>query len=186
MQRDHTEYDGYMKANFEIKAWVSDAFTSNNKSLIGRVCNLLVEAIRSETYLPKLIVLALDDDLVSRFDSDKPGNAFIIGKALDWLMREFGRIISAYKEYLPVKAKRNNFPHFIWIKAPYHCYFENNSLREKYNNCLKALCMVHDNMSVLQLKKIWNAEDTCFFIEDPPRYTGTGLKNYWEAVHKSV
>ena len=53
----------------------------------------------------------------------KPGLPTVLGKVINWLMREYEKIIEAQKDYLPSKAKRDHLPQLVCIEAPYHDNF---------------------------------------------------------------
>ena len=45
---------------------------------------------------------------------------------------------------------------------------------------------MHENVSTLMLKKVWNPSDDTLFLKDHERFTSEGLKSYWEAVDRTV
>ena len=69
-----------------------------------------------------------------------------------------------------------------------HDYFlgEENELRDKFNSCLRAIGKLHENVSVLELKKIWDRHDSQLFVQSTSRYTAEGLRSYWLAVDRSI
>ena len=56
----------------------------------------------------------------------------------------------------------------------------------KFNNCRHEMAKLFEDISVLELKKIWDPTDTSYFIGDTDRLSATGFKKYWEAVDRSV
>ena len=183
-KRDHTNFDGYIKEHFEINGY----FNSKNSldiNIFSRQRNLLVSALNENKYLPKLIVMVPDDDFIS-FLRKKEDIEYLSGRMTDWLMTQIDRAIESKKEFLQAKSKRNNFPHIIWIEAPNHIHFPNNELRDIFNNNLRLVGKTHPNVSVLQLKKIWETENTNLYLKEADRYTSKGLNKYWEAVDRLV
>ena len=160
--RNHKVFAGYVHDKFELHGYFNCKANSNDPSTIGRFRNLLTGAIKSNVYLPKLIVSVPDDDLIKFVDSkSRNGHCdnYALEKVINWLMREQYKIIETYKTYLPDKVKQPNFPQLIWIEAPYHRHFINNERRMDFNKCLRSLAKLHINVSVLQLKKVWDPED---------------------------
>ena len=132
------------------------------------------------------MVIVPDDDLIkllSEFSQDvtKP-----LGRILNHIMTEFDRTISVFKELLPLKCLRTAYPHMLWIQAPLHDGFNNNSQRFKFNRALEDVVKFHENMSTLFLKKGWNAEDSLLYSSEVQRFTSTGYKMYWEAVDHTI
>ena len=74
----------------------------------------------------------------------------------------------------------------VWIEAPMHNNYYNNAEREAFNRALNNAVKYHDNTKVLQLKKVWNTEDTNLYIQESSRYTSVGLNTYWQAVDCTV
>ena len=89
--------------------------------MVSRFRSCMTEAIKDLTVFPQLIVVIPDDDLIwylnfpSRFGISKS-----LGRAIDWIMSEYDKLVSSQKDYLPPKAKRSRYPQFIWIEAPEH------------------------------------------------------------------
>ena len=69
-------------------------------------------------------------------------------------MTDFGRVVEVHKEYLPMKAKRWNYPQFLWISPPYQVNFQNNQAREILAKSLDLVSKYHKNVTVVELKKI--------------------------------
>ena len=103
-------------------------------------------------------------------------------------MSEFQKIISGYNDQMPSKAKKANYPHMIWIKAPLHNCFrpQTNNLRGKFNACLDKMGKLQLNTSVLELKKIWDPEDSALVLPGTDILTAKGCTTYWEAVDRTV
>ena len=131
-----------------------------------------------------MIVVVPDDDLLNFINGRqyRSGISIEIGKVLDWLMKEHNRVIEIQKDFLPAKSKRVNYPHFVWIEPPIHRNFNNKFMREKFVRCLHTAADLHDNVSVLKLKKIWDDSDNALFNKKSQCYTANGLNTSWEAV----
>ena len=61
---------------------------------------------------PKIIVIIPDDDLIKVF-TDPVGIAEPIGHVINFVMTEHDRCIAAYKEYLPAKCLRCDYPQLL-------------------------------------------------------------------------
>ena len=149
----------------------------------------MIEGIKDQAILPKLVVIVPDNNLISYMDfGTKFGVSRSIGRILDWLMSEYDKIISSQKDYLPSKAKREYFPQIVWIEVPENDNFShgNNLMRSKFNTALATASNFHDNEHVLELKKVWDPHSKNLFLKEERRFTATGLTDYWLAIDKTV
>ena len=105
---------------------------------------------------------------------------------IDHLMKEFHKLITIQKEFLPKRAKRANYPSIVWIEAPLHSNFCNNPERVKFNRELNNVARFHENNFVLQLKKFWDPADSSLYASEYRRYTNEGLTSYWTAIDLTV
>ena len=128
-----TDYNGYTKAHFDTTGYFG-CFYRDNPSLLSRMSNILITAIETRFNnkllpLPKLIIIVPDNDIISLLKED-PYSDVTKGysRLLNYLMSEYDRSISAYKEYLPAKSLRPGYPQLLWIQAPLHDAFNDNDL----------------------------------------------------------
>ena len=186
-KRDGQNKNWYIVENFEISGFLNNRYHSLDENILSRLRNSLVNACMEQCLLPKYIVTVLDDDVISTyFANEIYGMSHNMGKMVHWLMDEYHKIVEAQKDYLPSKAKKQGFPNFIWISPPTHRGFKNNSLREKFGKILEKIGLLHDNVAVLQLKKVWDPNNFSLYLECEGRFTTEGLRSYWEAVDKAV
>ena len=78
-----------------------------DKNVVSRLRNLLAEAIKKQVYLPKAIIIVPDEDLINFIGNEEECTAYITARLLDNIMTEQDRLISAYKEKLPIKSKKS-------------------------------------------------------------------------------
>ena len=97
---------------------------------------MLVHAINVRTLLPKAIILIFDNEITKLAKDETFGYTIIIGTALNWLVNEIRKLISGYKDKLPNKAKKTDFPAILWAESPTHKSFEDNFQRKRFNSCL--------------------------------------------------
>ena len=83
------------------------------------------------------------------------------------------------------KAKWQNYPHLIWIEAPYHDIFHNNEMIQKFNNCLETTEKLHDKL-VLVLKVKKYGVHLIQSLHQRVSKTIAGYKSYWEAIERTV
>ena len=181
--------DGYVKSHFDVSSWSNNSY-SDNPSVIGRMANLLKSATTTHVGkrllpLPKIIVVVPDADILDTLKgAPREGQSKALGMLVKFIMTEHERGISSFKESLPAKAKKEGYPHILWILAPKHNNFENNDERERFNRTVEDMAKYHCNISALELKKIWDPNDKSLF--ENGRFTSQGFRSYWEAVDRTV
>ena len=190
--RKSMDYNAYVKANFDFTGFFA-SFINDNPSLISRMTNLLINAIECKVNgrllpLPKIVVVVPDNDIICLL-SDKDcfsGIAQLLSQIVNHIMTEYERTLAVYKEYLSAKSLHPGYPHILWIQAPQHNNFKDNSLRFKFNKCINELVHHHANTSTLELKKVWDPSDVNLFLAESQRFTNEGYHAYWEAVDWTV
>ena len=186
---ENEEAKGYAKEQFKVSGFMNNAVSSIDKNPISRVRNMMRNAITEKTVLPKLIVIVLDEAIAAYAAIRKINTIKGMEKVVNYLMIQYDKLIEAQKDYLPVKAKRPDYPQMVWIEAPTHINFSDRSkkFRRLYNASLQSMVMLHKNTWALFLKKGWDEEDNSVFLGGyEHRFTPAGLTSYWMAVDKTV
>ena len=177
----------YSFSTFEVTESLSSKYKSSNPSVMGRIVNNVVYGLNKHKKLPKIIVLVPDDDLVRGIHCTDV-MLIQISMITEWVVGEIVKAIEMYKEVLPLKCKRPNFPYVLWIAPPTHCYFgdSDNKRREVQTECLERIAKIHENFSVLKVIKYWDHNDSNAFIYDSYRFKAEGLKKYWLGVDAAI
>ena len=181
----------YCFNRFEVKDFFSSRHRNRSDNILTRLINELVRAFNGHSSLPKLIVVILDNDLIRNAKHEGYGISVHFGVLLEDLISEFDRVISEYKSFLPSKAKREYFPHVIWIAMPTHRGFGENSNNKRVKFGESLLTQVisskyYNKMSVLKMVKFWHSEDPLLFNEKEYRFTSEGLYRYWLSIDAAV
>ena len=110
------------------------------------------------------------------------------GIVLDKLFSDIRKGIQAYKEFLPKRGKKLDYPHILWIEAPLHNHYSKvfNEHCKKFNEALKLVATRVTGVSVLQLKKVWDPENAKLYLREQQRLTADGIMTYWMAVENTV
>ena len=122
-EREPSDYCGYARENFEVSGFMGDSFKSLDTNLISRMRGTFLKAIKDKVLLPKMVVLVPDDDIINYLKGRGSATSYSMGKVLHWIMSEFARLVAGHKDQLQKRARKTNYPHFIWIQAPLHKYF---------------------------------------------------------------
>ena len=85
--------------------------------------------------------------------------------------------------YLPNKAKWQNYPHLIWIEAPYHdILWDDTEVRQLPRNHRKATWQTRFSFkSEEDMESIWYKS-----LHQRVSKTIAGYKSYWEAIDRTV
>ena len=192
--RRSIEYNGYAKANFDTTGYFGN-FATGCPNLLVRLNNLLVQGMYcnyNSKLLPllKLIVIVPDDDILKLIPYSASLNQHDLTRAysklLNHVMQDMGHNVASFKEYMPAKSLKPNYPQFLWIQAPLHENFSNNEQCIKFNRSLEEVSKLHAHCYTLVLKRVWDPKNLNFFLKDSQRYTAEGLSTYWEAVDRTV
>ena len=135
--------------------------------------------------MPKLIVTVVDNDITKEIDDGK----FLyndIKNITNWLLRESQKEIKTYKDYLPGKAKCDQFPQFLWMVPPLHDNFRDNAKREIFAECLIRSTKFYKDMSSLNMVKAWNHDVLNNYLYDADRFMAEGLAKYWISVDCAI
>ena len=106
------------------------------------------------------------------------------GRLIKYVMTQHERDIASFKENIPAKARKANYPHILWIMLPMHTNFLNNDERFKFNRSLEDISKFHSGVTCLELKKVWDPKDGGLYSKG--RYTSDGFKAYWDAVDRTI
>ena len=179
-QRPFAEFTGYTRIKYEVSGFINGEYDALDKNSVSQLNNQLYKAIKEQTYLPRILIIVPDDNLIQFIVSKNDTSPYTFGNIIHWLMMECGRAVKSQKDFLPEKSKHAIYPHFIWIEAPCHLNISpaNNQLREKFNNCMRSMVQIVDNTSVLALKKIWNPADESLYCKMSKNFTIHGFKTY--------
>ena len=175
----------YIRENFDVFGYFNNSL-SWDKSILSRLRNLLITAMEEQKTLPKMIVVVPEFDIIKLCIQR---NALEdCRKVIDWMMREYDRLIMSQKEFVHLRCKKPNYPNFIWIEALLHDNFtkEDNVARALFNKAVNNAAMFHENTWSLQLKKLWDPQNNSLFTKEEYRYTADSLTTYWEAVDKTI
>ena len=182
-------YEMYSYNHYEVREFFTNAESdTESHNVIGRLSNQLKLALNEHGSLPKLIELALDDDIMRCACFHGEHFSHFYTRILDALFENFTNSLVKYKEFLPAKAKSDHYPHFLFIAPPTHKFFKESSNKDRVNflTALMASTSVYANMTVLKMVKHWSHEDDKLFNKDAYRFTSEGLTKYWLSVDSAI
>ena len=188
--------DGYIRDNYEVKSFASNAYFSNDNNGLSRLRNNLIFATKKMGTLPKLIVVVIEDDVIKFLDkygkiNRKAGEKILgesdaYGRAAHWLLNEYKKVITSFKDLLNNKNKRPKWPHVLWLLPSTNVGYFNNDQRRKFGDALASLVRLYDDMSALGFGQSWTYSDNNVFLRAYNRFTTSGLSSFWRATDRTT
>ena len=188
--------DSYAQEHFEIKlvyhSGLNIKSTQANArdfddNAVSRIYNSFVKAMTDSASIPKLVVFILENDVIQFINYDNFGVTALYGKIIDTLARNINQAVDQFREFLPAKAKRDDWPQFIWIIPSTHANYDRNenALRKKFGGELENMLSHHSDMHAVKLKT-WEMTNGHFVSPESSRITNYGLKKFWKGVDKNI
>ena len=173
----------YMLKNFDVKTKTSTKLDLNT-STISRVCNQFLKATLEYKIFPKLVVIALDNNVISNVKYSGYGISDVYGQMIHWLVSEINKIVEIHKGRLPLKAVKDTYPSFLWFAPALNMNFSDNVLRGKFTRSLKANLEIQPNHMMMKLNKIWEYQDPILVRYDT--VTPTSFNKFWRSIDSAI
>ena len=187
--KDTNKERNYTMTNFEVSDFTTTQFASSIRQAIPRLLNLISKGIKERKYLPMALIMVVDNDITRQLKFPKPPcTPEELKVVLQYLVKETHRKLTDYKNKLPTKCKKENFPHVIWIMPPSHKYFSDNPMREMFTSVMEQIIeeKEYNQMCCLHLKKCWDESNGTFYMKEQRRYTPEGLMSYWAGIDAAI
>ena len=174
----------YVNEHFESLVYMNNKFACNDRSVLSRLRNCIVYGINHNYLLPKAIIIVADNDILKAVQFEGFEISVLLGKIMEWIGNEIYRIISGYKDSLPKKAVKEHFPQILWIEPPLHKNFsvDDNDRRKKFAKALSDTAKLFQNMTVLQLRKVWQYDDDSYYLKGAQHFMADGYAAYFSAI----
>ena len=190
------ESTSFSTKTFDIHIQATDSFNSNNENVPSRLRNALYHAFNKTWVLPKIIVMILEDDVIKYYKKkadrhdlsmDETQCRETYERCLKWLMSECRKFAATIREdILPSRAKRQDWPNFLWILPSLHKNYTNRKYRRIFSETIKKVARPQDNTFTLELKQVWDENDGNLYLWPDKRYSQAGYISYWTAVDRTV
>ena len=177
----------YTLSNFETVLFNSHTRVEGQNT-IGRLRNSLVNLVNQQTFIPKWVVVVVEDDIIKSFDATRTANqeSAYYGSVLEHIMKEHNTIMDEFKDMIPDKAKKHGWPFFLWVVPTLHEIYDNNSARDKFIRCLKMVENLHDNVISLELEQVWSSTDRSLFQPGTTKLSIAGYNALWKGIDKTI
>ena len=185
-QPQNRNSENFTVSTFDVHTRATVKMIARNTNLLSRMRNSLVHLINKYGRLPKFIVVIPEADIIDDICYTDFGVSTAYGKAIDWLLNEFNRIITAFKDKLPEKCRNVDEPHFIWIQTTRHVNYIDDEARGKFNNVMRVLASTQPNTAVYFLQQLWERKNNNFVLPHNGLLTFTGITTIWAAIDRTI
>ena len=173
----------FLWKNFEVKIFSSNSM-EHNRSMMGRVLNKLIATMKTEILLPRIIIIVLDENLITTTKLKGSSMFNFFEEIINWLSRQFTRVIQAHKDVLPARAIKNSYPTCIWVAPPQNTGFSDNEIRVQVTRSIKQAILGKPDHIMLQLKNHWEFSDQR--LVKYGSLTQEGFNRYWKAIDLAI
>ena len=169
-----------MKAVFDRKILNNTA----EPNRLARILNALTKAMRDEAYIPKIIVVVLEDDIIRYLNFNDYGVTTLYGRVIEFMSSNVRNAVDKFKEqFLPTRAKRSQYPMIIWIMPTSHMHYRNNTLRRKFAHELEGQIVQHHAFCT---DVLWNSQSPAVVNDITGKMIPAGIRRYWHAVDRVI
>ena len=98
---------------------------------MSRLVNCVTNAINTKLSLPKWMLIVVEDDLM-KDNIVQHATADEYKEMIDWIMAEHAKVITRFKSYMPMKAKKYQWPLILWVIPTLHVNYNNFSQRKNF------------------------------------------------------
>ena len=158
-QQKISEHELYIHRMFNVKTYYTKVIPGVNNPLM-RVVNALINAMNEPTnlQLPRMIIIMLDDEFLHMMNFKDFGISMMIGKCLEWLVREIHDIVHDQRHLLKYKrlgAVSRYEPKIIWSHMMINDRLnaaDINLLHQKFNAILnQVICQEGEGFTIVPI-----------------------------------
>ena len=161
-----------------------DSGDPTTKSVPNRIRNALIRLYNEKQKVPKWVLFILENDLIRDLKYE-----FAVEDAyelvLTWIFDQTQATRNNIRDNLPFKAKKYEWPYFLWIEPTQHKLYSDRALRQFFAKSLNKVNIQYPETLVLSLQG-WDNNDESLFNEREKRYTNLGIKTFWTAVDQTL
>ena len=175
---------GYIRIHYDTSGYCSAKLTHNmiSRNVLSYIRNGFVQAINAQILLPKYVIVVMEEDMIRAMNHYEKGARALYLKCIKWIMKEFHRVTTAYKEKLPTKSRKFKYPQILWVPTMTHLELKPiNEYITMWNDCLETTAQGYKEMHILKLHT-WDPEDRTTYSEEG-EMNASGFAKYWVAVN---
>ena len=178
----------FLYDNFTVKCFSTNPL-SKIKEAPARLVNSLAHAINENRYLPRLILILPDWDMIKHIGQVTYGIYEILERLIKWVINTMIRMVDTRKDDLSHHfsgAVAFSEPKFIWFKMINRINVQDRALavRGKFNRALENILADKHQHYIMDVSGKIN--DTSYFSSQRKELNDDGLNKFWSEVDKMV
>ena len=99
---------------------------------------------------------------------------------------ELRSLVNRFKSLIPQKAKKYNWPQFIWVTPSIHKNYTNNVYRRKFAGEMEQIIKGKQNAAVFTIKQVWQPNNDDLVYDHNSRLSPTGERRLWQAIDRTL
>ena len=157
----------------------------------ARIVNEVVKAMNEEWYLPRLVIIMLDKDLIDEANCKGFGCKTIFDLELAYMTQKINEAIELRRDDLRFRCAgsvmEDEETTVVWIEMPTRPFMKTDkgfvfAQRSTFNKCQKAFTAKYHNMRCINLHL---SEDRSMF-DLTGHLTSDGRKSFWKELNRSI
>ena len=171
---------------FNIYYFFKSSLVSQNNALLRSV-NAITEAFNERPFLPRVILVIIDQDFLQMINQESWGLTRQIEHCTNWYATQLSRAIEARLETLHKKRRgaiAQEETSIIWVEMTERPYIHHKFImrnRNKFNKSINDMAVRSKNTRVLHLETLKFHHFDTF-----GQLTYAGLNQYWREVDSKV
>ena len=180
--------DSYSRTHLEVNTFHRRTVHDGSDNPFSRIYNGLIYAMRTMGYIPMILVIVIEDDVIRYADYNDFGVTAMYGRVITYLADEINKAINEFKSILPQKCLREDWPQMLWVMPTTHDHYHQgtNTLRKKFAHEMEAQLRHQPKMHALHVNKLWQSNNVHLVDRYSHRITPLGMANFWKDVDRMV
>ena len=160
---------------------------AQNKDVISRLLNCFIKALNDHAYLPQVIIMIPDHDLIHHIDDYGPGFRLLVGTSIGYIADQIDRAIEIRKDQLMAKCPGTideNSVKIVWIKALGRMKSQDEAtVKYKFNAELEEVLSQRGNHFIMDVQRaVSNVTDFNQFGD----LSGPGRIRFWNEINRQL
>ena len=177
----------YIYRNYNVKCFSTHLLAPPKANPVARLVNALVNAVNENRYLPRLIVIIPDRDIVKQVQDVDVGVFTVLEHLIKWTIVMMNRGINTHRDDLTKfseGAVTYAEPKWLWVKMLDRVSVIDKALamRGKFNRALENMLVGRHSHYLIDLNK--NMSDPAYYSSHLKTLNGDGKARFWLELDK--
>ena len=177
----------YVYNYFNVKCF-STSLLSETKNIMACLVNSLIKALNDAEFLPRIIIVVADGDIIKQVNYFGFGVDFVLGPIINWIVNNMERAIDCRKTDLANRlpgAVIFGEPKVIWVKMmdKPNGYDRGLALHHKFNKLLENILYSKRNHYIMDVNQ--KLQEPAFFTLEN-KLNADGRLHFWLEVDEQL